>query len=354
MIGCVSRMGWLACLAIVVTGCTRAAEAGSNAAPLGASWIQWNPDDGEVVVEVGPVDLPQGAGHDGVAQPTPRVGAVPIGGWMRGYELELVDRHGRPVPRRVLHHINLMTPGRRELFSPIMQRIGAAGSETGDVKVPRLIGYRMERGDSLLVSTMFHNPTDQAYEGVRLRVRMKWVREDTWLKPLSVEPFYVDVTPPVGPHSFHLPPGRSEQSWEGVPVVSGRILAVAGHLHDHAVELRFENVTRGKLLWRSSPIRDARGHVVGMPQSFFLWRLGLPLHAGERYRLTAIYDNPTGDVIPDGGMGTLGGVILPERGAAWPRVDRQDPAFVEDMARTLAGEHGAGMTSMHGTGSHAH
>jgi hypothetical protein len=259
---------------------------------------------------------------------------------VRGYDLELVDRAGRPVPRRVLHHTNLMTPGRRELFSPIMQRIGAAGSETGSVKLPRVLGYRMQRGDSLLVTSMFHNPTSQGYEGVRLRVRMKWVPEGTRFRPRPIEPFYVDATPPVGPHSFHLPPGRSERSWEGVPVVSGRILALAGHLHDHAVELRFENVTRGERVWSSSPVLDDAGRVLRMPQSFFLWRLGLKLHAGETYRLTAVYENPTDSLIPDGGMGTIGGILLPARGARWPAVDRSHSDYSEDLRRTLAGEHG--------------
>lgn len=346
------------CVALVLmpAGCTSEAE-GDATAGLGdgPSWITYRGADREVVLEIGPVDLPAGAGHDAIEQPAPRVGALPVGGWLRGYDLELVDRAGRPVPRQVLHHTNIMTPGRRELFSPIMQRIGAAGSETGSVKLPRLLGYRMQRGDSLLVTSMFHNPTSQSYEGVRLRVRMRWVPEGTRFPPLSIEPFYVDATPPVGPHSFHLPPGRSERSWEGVPVVSGRILALAGHLHDHAVELRFENVTRGEVVWSSSPVLDEAGRVVRMPQSFYLHRLGVRLHAGETYRLTAVYENPTGALIPNGGMGALGGILVPARGAQWPVVDRAHRDYLEDMSRTLAGAHGeelpAGETVEH---THSH
>src|SRR5690606_634194 len=105
-------------------------------------------------------------------------------------------------------------------------------------------------------------PTDVSYEGVRLRVRMPHTVEGDWPAPRRVYPFYVDVTPPAAAHGFDLPPGRSEQSWEGSPAVSGRILGMGGHLHTYAVELRFEDATEGKVIWRSTPILDDDGQVV--------------------------------------------------------------------------------------------
>jgi hypothetical protein len=53
-----------------------------------------------------------------------------------------------------------------------------------------------------------------------------------------VMPVYLDVVPHGGFHSYDLPPGRSERSWEGRPAVGGRILALGGHLHRYGVSLR--------------------------------------------------------------------------------------------------------------------
>lgn len=285
---------------------------------------------GEVLLDLDLVDLPANAPHGAVDQPKARTTVVPVSGWLHGYSVELVDAQGKPVPREVVHHVNILRPGHRELFSPIMQRVGAAGSETDDVRIPRLLGYPVEAGDSLLLLAEFHNPTNESYSGVRLRVRMPLTREGDWPAPRRVYPFYVDVTPPAAPHGFDLPPGHSETSWEGRPAVSGRILGMGGHLHTYGVELRLEDVTTGEVIWRSEPILDDAGRVVGMPQSRLWWRMGLPIRADHTYRLVAVYDNPTGRTIPEGGMGALGGIMIPSGDDLWPAVDPADEVFIED------------------------
>ena len=39
-----------------------------------------------------------------------------------------LGRGGKPLPHALIHHVNLIAPEKRELFSPIMLRIGAQGS----------------------------------------------------------------------------------------------------------------------------------------------------------------------------------------------------------------------------------
>jgi hypothetical protein len=71
-----------------------------------------------------------------------------------------------------------------------------------------------------------------------------------------------------------------------------------------------------------------------MPQERFVlrWGLpGLPLRADHVYRLTAVYDNPTGQTIPGGGMGAVGGVIVPHPGTEWPGVDPRAPELRADI-----------------------
>jgi hypothetical protein len=289
----------------------------------------------ELVFELEPVDLPADAGHDGVRQPEPREGTVPVNGWVHGYRVELVDKNGQPVPQAVVHHVNIIIPGRRELFSPIMQRLGAVGHETAPVNLPSVIGYPLSQGDKVLLSAMLHNPTGQAWEGVRVRVRMPHVNRDRLVRPMRVYPFYLDVMPPAGIHEYDLPAGKSETAWEGRPAVSGRILGVGGHVHKYATSLRLEDVAAQQVIYEAKPILDAEGNVVGMPQDYLIWKLGLQIHSDRTYRLVVSYDNPTGAEIPGGGMGALGGIMVPDGDAQWPAIDPRDPDYMKDVAITM-------------------
>lgn len=299
--------------------------------------VMLDADRKELVLELPAVDLPAHVGHHGGDQPPTQYGVIPVSGWLHGYDVELVDGSGRVIPRALLHHVNIIAPDRRELFSPIMQRIGAAGTETGPVKLPGILGYPVQRGDRIVVGGMLHNPGDVAYEAVRIRVRMPLTSTRRWIDPIRVYPFYLDVMPPASVHRFDLPPGRSERSWESRPAVSGRILGMGGHLHRYAVALRFEDVTKGEVLWETNPHLDESGEVAGMPQHRLWWRLGLRIHADRMYRLTAVYENPTSEVIPEGGMGALGGIIVPARGAVWPGVDPREEDYRLDVRLTEAG-----------------
>lgn len=300
-------------------------------------------EKGALVLELGPVDLPAGGhehadagGHDMMmmTSPPPLSVAVPVDGWLRGYDVELVDGEGRPVPHELLHHVNVIAPQRRELFSGIMLRVAAAGAETAPVSLPWFVGYRVHRGDTLLVSAMLHNPTPDAYRGVRLRVRFPVRDGDSWIGAMSIFPFYLDVMPPAGTHAYDLPPGHSEQYWEGSPAIAGRILGMGGHLHDYGVALRLEDRTEGKVLWEGKPTLDSSGHVVGMGQTSLAWKLGIKVRPDHVYRLTAIYDNPTGATIPDGGMGALGGAFLPSGDTPWPNINRASPDYLKDVRVT--------------------
>jgi hypothetical protein len=306
-------------------------------------------DAGGLVLDLGPIDLPAHAMHDAVRQPPPLAIRVPSDGWMHGYSVDVFDSTGAMVPHVVLHHLNVIAPERRELFSQIMLRVAAAGSETAPVELPPVIGYRLHAGDSLLVSAMLHNPTDRAYPGAHLKVRLEFSDVSWWRHPLSVYPFYLDVMPPAGSHSFDLPPGRSERYWEGRPSVAARILALGGHLHKYGVSLRLEDRTTNEVLWEAKPDTDADGDIAAIPIKKFLWNFGLSIYADHVYRLVAVYDNPTGAPIPDGGMGALGGVVWPSSSQAWPAVNRRDPEYQYDVAyswRRLPSAHDAVHMSM--------
>jgi len=290
-----------------------------------------------VVVEYGPLSLPAGVHPAHVVEPPAVVFAVPADGWMRGYDVELTDASGRRLPAELLHHMNLIAKDRRDLFSQVMLRVGSAGPETRPVTLPRLLGVRLHRGDTLIMTMMLHNPTPRSYEGVRLRVRVPYTAAGSAVGAIGVYPFSVAIGPKNRPNVFDLPPGRSEHYWEGRPAAPVRIIGVSGHLHRYGVALRLEDRTTGETLWEVRPRRDSTGEVLDMPVKLFAWSLGKPIRPDHLYRLTAVYDNPEPRTIPDGGMGVLGGVVALSRRARWPAVDRTHPEYVRDLQSILAG-----------------
>jgi hypothetical protein len=263
-----------------------------------------------------------------------------MNGWVHGFRVEMVDGEGREVPRATLHHVNVISPGQRELFSQIMLRVAAVGQETEPVAVPRMIGYRVRRGQELIVTAMVHNPTARSYGDVWLRVHFPYTPGNAVVRPVSILPFYMDVMPPASLHSYDLPPGRSVRTWEGRPAVGGRILAVGGHVHQYGTALRLEDVTAKTVIWEGRPVVDAEGRVVSMPHARFLWTLGVPVRPDHVYRVTAEYDNTSGRTIPGGAMGALGGVIVPDDPARWPRVDPGSPELKLDWRLVHTGNRG--------------
>jgi hypothetical protein len=80
-------------------------------------------------------------------------------------------------------------------------------------------------------------------------------------------------------------------------------------------------------------VRATDGTVLEVPDEILVWNGSFELEAGRDYRVVAVYDNPTGRTVPEGGMGTLGGIIRPS--GAWPEADRNHGVYLWDAARLL-------------------
>jgi hypothetical protein len=289
----------------------------------------------DLVIDYGPLTLPAGTHHAQVVEPRALVFAVPVDGWMRGYDVVLTDGTGQRLPSELLHHMNLIAKDRRDLFSNVMLRVGSAGPETKPVMLPRVLGVRLNRGDTLIMTMMLHNPTPRSYAGIRLRIRVPYTPADSRVRAIGVYPFSVAIGPRDKPNVFDLPPGRSQHYWEGSPATPVRIVGVSGHLHRYGVALRLEDRTTGETLWEVRPKADSTGEVLEMPVKLFVWSLGKAIRPDHVYRLTAIYDSPEARTIPDGGMGVLGGVVVLSRHARWPKLDTRHPEYVADLRSIL-------------------
>jgi len=313
--------------------------------------VRTRADERVVEFVIGPVELAAGMQH--LRLPV-QMAEFPVDGWIHGFEIEMVDSDGRPVPMELLHHVNFIDPDKRELFSPISRRVMAAGRETATERLPGVIGYPVADGDRMLIAAMFANPLDEDFEDANLLVRFFYSAEsDGFVQPRNVFPFYLDVMGPLGVKDFPVPPGTTVMSWEGSPAVDGRILGIGGHLHDYATRLALVDVTAGETLWEVEPEGTPGGHVTGVPSERFLWTLGKKIRADHVYRVEVEYDNPLDTPAPDGGMGAIGGVVWVGKDVEWPEFDRTDAVYVEDLTNTLTAPdrlHGHGHGGMNVTG----
>lgn len=295
--------------------------------------VRVNAAEREFEIVVGPVSLPAGGPH---LRPQVQLAELPVAGWMHGFSWRMRDREGNPLPDRLLHHVNVIDPDNRELFSAVPRRILAAGRETKSEFLPGVLGYPLAPGTRVLVSAMFAPLADASHDDAFLHVRLPYTPfEDPGLVgPVDVYPFYLDVMGPVGEKEFPLPPGTHGMSWEGSPAVDGRILGVGGHLHDYGDWIRLEDVTAGKVIWEAGPEVDGEGRTVGVPTSRLWWRGGVRIRKDHVYRISVQYSNPLGHPAPDGAMGAIGGIIIAGH-EDWPEFSREHPDYVQDLRNTL-------------------
>jgi hypothetical protein len=284
---------------------------------------------------------------------------IPASGSIYSVRAAVVDSAGRELPRQFLHHIDLRDPNRRDLFLPCGLHILAASKETPELDVPQLVlGLPLERDQRVMITAMLNNPTETMHHGVRIRLTFGYRSTEGFaggLFPLfRAYPWVLDVrfplgSPPDGSLAFDLPPGRTVQSWESSPAISGYILGFGGHVHDYATELELEDATTGRVLWRQKPVKDSSGHVLSLPiTKFYRWyRLGLRIEQSHRYRVTVRYDNPTGRTLHSGGMGAIGGLFVPDHGKQWPMVDTTNAVYRQDLGEAFLPGNMKGMEMEH-------
>jgi hypothetical protein len=319
------------------------------ALPAGSEFVRVrnHPDERAADFLIGPLNLPADMGH--LRLPI-QVASMPVDGWLHGFEAVMEDGQGNALPMDLLHHVNFIDPDKRDVFSPIARRVLAAGRETSQKRMPTLLGYPIQAGDRLIISSMFANPTGADFAEAYLRVRIFYsLEEDGFMQPRDVYPFYLDVMGPVGAKDFPVPPGKTVHAYEASPVIEGRILGIGGHLHDFATVLRLEDVTEGKVIWEAEPEYDAAGRLKGVSESRLWMTGGVKVTPDHVYRIYVEYDNPMAHPAPNGGMGEIGGIIWAAKDVVWPEFRRDDPTYVADLINTLEAPEKAGG---HGHGDH--
>ncbi|HXB26614.1 MAG TPA: hypothetical protein VNV25_17900 [Gemmatimonadaceae bacterium] len=294
---------------------------------------------GVLLIELPPTDLPASTPRDEsmVSLPAYQV-RIPLDLALASVRVDVLDSAGYELPRTFLHHLTLTDPGRRELFLSTQLHILAVSKETPTIAMPALLlGMPLPRGERLLTIGMLTNPTRTAHHGVRIRATLGYRRLGFFplfqAFPWGMDAMFPLGHPPDGTKGFDLAPGRTVRYWDSSPAVPGYLIGIGGHMHDYGVSLELADMTTGQVLWHGTPVRDSAGHVLSMPTTWFhSWHsVGIHIEPTHRYRISATYENPTGHLLPDGGMGAIGGLFVPDRGTHWPAVDSTNAVYRQDL-----------------------
>jgi hypothetical protein len=266
---------------------------------------------------------------------------VPLDLSLYGFAVEVTDSAGNAVPRDRLHHVLMTDPNRRELFLPLALPIFGASKESPSPVLPRyLFGVPLPASGRYLVAAMLTNPDGEPRQFL-VRLQLSFIRPGLLFPLFRVYPWTMDVKFPLGGaggrHDFDVPAGHSSYSWEGSPGTPGTIVAMGGHAHDYVTSIELTDKTTGAVIWHGAPVRDAEGHLSDIPIGrFYRWyRLGKHIEPGHTYQVTVVYDNPTGHTILYGGMGSVAGLIVPDRGASWPVLDPRDVTYQAQVRNLL-------------------
>ncbi|MEO8448861.1 MAG: hypothetical protein ABI647_03665 [Gemmatimonadota bacterium] len=295
----------------------------------------------EVIVTAGPFSvksMPPGMKHDAMdameGHETPILRFEwPNTSWLRGFKVEVEGPDGRPINRRLIHHLIGVNFDRRQLLYPAVERLFGIGQETEEISVPASIGVPMKTGAKLGMYMAWQNELGRDLEGVTIRVRLAYSPSNLNPRPVDALPLYMDVNLTVGgTNTFDVPPGKSEKAHEFTMPISGRILGFSGHMHDYGSSVRLEDVETGKVLASAKTTRAPDGKVLKISRSLpGVTGDGIRLKAGRKYRVIGTYDNPTSEEVK-GVMAHISGIFTPDDYAKWPALDLSDELLQDDLA----------------------
>ena len=211
--------------------------------------------------------------------------------WVIGYQTSIHDDQGR-VPRENFICHTLF--GDQRVVQRQDQRMRALYSDglTRGFRLPDGFAVPFSARDRIHFMPMFNNRTNQK-QRVRMDVEVMLIREKDLRKPLQT--LYSTLRSVTMPHLYFVPPQRHEQKIEFALPFSGRIHFMGTHVHPYAESMEVYHVSQGHSLWRGTPGAQTDGSRNTM-QTYSNVE-GYPVHAGDVFRVTSVYNNPTTDKI---------------------------------------------------------
>ena len=207
--------------------------------------------------------------------------------WIIGYQTEVLDaRNAHPSENYLCHTFfgdqRVTQHDDREMLAIYSDAF------TPDVRLPDGLGFRLAAGEPLHWMPLFNNRQEEPVR-IRMRAVIFVIREKDRSKAMRT--LYSTLRSVNTPHLFFVEPGRHEFQKSFQAPFNGRIHFIGTHIHPHGVSIELYDETNGRLIWRSKRSLDQAGQMIGMDT--FGSQSGYAVKAGDMFRITAIYDNPT-------------------------------------------------------------
>lgn len=210
--------------------------------------------------------------------------------WIIGYKTLILDAQGRAPKENHLCHTFF---GDQRVMQTGDQEVRGLYSDhyTPEVILPEGYGVRVPAGEPLHWMPMFNNRAASAVR-IRMKVVLSVIRASQVTKPLI--PLYSTLRSAATPHLYYAGPGRDERSAEFTLPFNGRIHFMGVHIHPYGLSMELENITRTERVWRGGRLTTG-GEMTGFESYSSV--PGYPVKAGDRFRITAVYDNPTANPV---------------------------------------------------------
>lgn len=248
----------------------------------------------------------------GVAQSYQLIPSPGEDGYVVGISADVVDGNGasEPIAHVMLHHIVFAKIGAPDptcarfirydgrSFPFDLQRFYAEGEERTSIRMPPGYGYPNKAIDHWAMVFMLMNHRSSA-KTVTVQYTVRYVTGET-LTPVT--PYWFDVENCRADPIFSVPgdgPRFStfSRSSDFVMPESGSFVAGGAHLHGGGVRLTLANQTCGSPAFTSEPtwglplVRPVMHEPGPKHMTTFSAAGGIPVTAGDRLRLTAVYDD---------------------------------------------------------------
>ena len=211
--------------------------------------------------------------------------------WIIGYRTEVLDAKSAPPRENYLCHTFF---GDQRVTQHDDSEMLALYTDafTPEVRLPEGFGFRVAAGEPLHWMPLFNNRQEQPVR-IRMRSVISVIREKDRSKALRS--LYSTLRSVNTPHLFFVKPGRGEFEKSFEAPFDGRIHFIGTHIHPHGVYLELYDITHKRTVWRSTRRLDGAGQMIAMDT--FESQPGYEVRAGDRFRVTAVYDNSTASPI---------------------------------------------------------
>jgi hypothetical protein len=208
--------------------------------------------------------------------------------WVIGYRTEILNVLGKTPRENYLCHTFLADQRVSQREDDEVKGI-YSDAFTPEVRAPDGFGIPVSPDDRLHWMPMFNNRGEEPVR-VMMKTVVTVIRSKDLKKPLT--PLYGSLRSVQVPHLFFVPPGRDERQATFEAPFNGKIHFLGTHVHPHGISIELYNVSRREQVWKGTRKTDANSAM-----QVYSSAAGYPVQAGETYRITAVYENPTPDKI---------------------------------------------------------